>query len=100
MEDLKNSFMIDMEPFISGSVGCAGNSSNLLKSESFREAGLMTQTPVLLPLETESGTSMRGLWLVQGLVLYFSAGQSSGVVSNRDWVKTQAKVKNWPEATV
>lgn len=84
MEDLKNSFMIDMEPFISGSVGCAGNSSNLLKSESFREAGLMTQTPVLLPLETESGTSMRGLWLVQGLVLYFSAGQSSGVVSDRD----------------
>lgn len=74
MEDLKNSFMIDMEPFINGSVGCAGNISNLLQSESCREAGLMTQSPVLLPLETESGTEMRGLWLVQGLVLYFSAG--------------------------
>ena len=66
--------IIDMEPFISGSVGCAGNISNLLKSESYREAGLVTQTPILLPLETESGTAMRGLWLVQDLVLYFSAG--------------------------
>ena len=74
MEYLKNSFVMDMEPCISGSVGCAGNISNLLKSESHREAGLATQTPVLLPLEAESGTAMRGLWLVQGLVLYFSAG--------------------------
>lgn len=71
MEDLKNSFMIDMEPFISGGVGCARDSSNLFKSEAFREAGLMTQTPVLRPLETESGTHGRGLWLVQGSCLVF-----------------------------
>ena len=66
MEDLKNTFVIDMEPFISGSVGCAGNTSNLLKSASYREAGLMTQSPVLPPLGKESGTETRGLWFVQG----------------------------------
>lgn len=52
MGHLKNSFMTDTETFISGSVGCAGNSSNLLKSASYREAGLMTQSLVVQPLET------------------------------------------------
>lgn len=37
MEDLKNSFMIDMESFISGSVGCARDISNLLKSAFYRK---------------------------------------------------------------
>lgn len=66
MADLKNSFMTDMESFISGSVGCAGNISNLLKSASCREAGLMTQSPMLPPLETASGTETWGPWFVQG----------------------------------
>lgn len=70
MEDLKNSFMIDMESFISGSVGCAGNISNLLKSASCREAGLMTQSPMLPPRETASGTETRGRWFLQGWLCF------------------------------
>lgn len=48
----------------------------------------MTQSPVLLPLEAESGAEMRGLWLAQGLVLYFLLVRVQG------WSATETESKS------
>lgn len=65
MEDLKNSFMIDMELLISESMVCAGNISNFLFSI-VQGSRLNDSTPMLPLLETESRIETKRHWSLQG----------------------------------
>lgn len=69
MEDLKNSFMIDMESLISGSMMCAGNISNFLVSI-VQGSRLSDSIPMLPLLETKSGTETKRHWSVQGWLCF------------------------------